>query len=71
MTRQNGDQRSRGFELELSAEPTATWFAYASYAFTDAELTRFAEIVAARSTRTVFGWSTAPATRPPSRPGTS
>ena len=46
VTRQNGDQRSQGFEVELSAEPTASWFAAASYAFTDAELTRYSEIVA-------------------------
>jgi TonB-dependent siderophore receptor len=45
VTRQNGDQRSRGLEVELSAEPTASWFAYASYAFTSAKLTRFAELV--------------------------
>ncbi len=45
VTRQNGDQRSRGVEVEVSAEPTASWFAYASYAFTSARLTRFAEIV--------------------------
>jgi len=45
VTRQNGDQRSRGIELELSGEPAATWFTTASYAFTAARLTRFAEIV--------------------------
>jgi iron complex outermembrane receptor protein len=45
VTRQNGDQRSRGFELELSGEPAVTWFTTASYAFTSARLTRFAEIV--------------------------
>ena len=45
VTRQNGDQRSKGFEVELSGEPAATWFTSASYAFTDARLTRFAEIV--------------------------
>ncbi len=45
VTRQNGDQRSRGFELELSGEPRATWFTTASYAFTSARLTRFAEVV--------------------------
>jgi len=45
VTRQNGDQRSRGIELELSGEPAATWFTSASYAFTDARLTRFAEVV--------------------------
>jgi TonB-dependent siderophore receptor len=45
VTRQNGDQRSRGLELELSGEPVATWFTTATYAFTDARLTRFAEVV--------------------------
>jgi TonB-dependent siderophore receptor len=45
ITRQLGDQRSRGAELEVSAEVTRGWFAFGSYAYTDAELTRFAEIV--------------------------
>jgi len=45
LTLQSGDQRSRGFELDLSIEPTPGWVTYASYAFTDAELTRFAELV--------------------------
>jgi iron complex outermembrane receptor protein len=45
VTRQNGDQRSRGIELELSAEVAAGWFAFGSYAYTDAELTRFSEVV--------------------------
>jgi iron complex outermembrane receptor protein len=45
VTRQNGDQRSRGIEVELSGEPAATWHTSASYAFTDAQLTRFAEVV--------------------------
>jgi TonB-dependent siderophore receptor len=45
ITRQAGDQRSRGFELDLSVEPARGWVTYAAYAFTDAELTRFSEIV--------------------------
>lgn len=45
LTRQTGDQRSRGFELDVSVEPVPGWVTYASYAFTDAELTRFAELV--------------------------
>jgi iron complex outermembrane receptor protein len=45
LTQQSGDQRSRGFELDLSLEPMPGWVTYASYAFTDAELTRFAELV--------------------------
>jgi TonB-dependent siderophore receptor len=43
--KQAGDQRSRGFELDLSAEPAKGFVAYGAYAFTDAELTRFAELV--------------------------
>jgi iron complex outermembrane receptor protein len=45
ITRQTGDQRSRGFELDVSAEPVRGWVTYAAYAYTDAELTRFSEIV--------------------------
>jgi outer membrane receptor protein involved in Fe transport len=45
ITRQNGDQRSRGIELETSSEIVKGWLAYATYAFTDAELLRFSEIV--------------------------
>ena len=45
LTRQNGSQRSRGFEFELSAEPTPSVSVRATYAFTSAELTEFSEIV--------------------------
>jgi outer membrane receptor protein involved in Fe transport len=45
VTRQTGDQRSRGAELELSTEFARGWLAFGSYAYTDAELTSFAEIV--------------------------
>jgi iron complex outermembrane receptor protein len=45
ITSQAGDQRSRGFEVDLSVQPLRGWVTYAAYAFTDAELTRFAEIV--------------------------
>jgi iron complex outermembrane receptor protein len=45
ITRQDGDQRSRGVELDVSAEPVRGWVTYAAYAYTDAELTRFSEIV--------------------------
>jgi TonB-dependent siderophore receptor len=45
LTRQEGDQESRGFELDFSAELAPAWTTYASYAFTDAELTSFAELV--------------------------
>ena len=44
LSRQNGDQRSRGFELELNARPDDGWLVFAGYAFTDAEYERFAEI---------------------------
>ena len=43
--KQAGDQRSRGFELDLSAEPAKGFVAYGAYAFTDAELTSFSELV--------------------------
>lgn len=42
---QAGDQRSRGFEVDFSAEPAHGLVTYANYAFTDAELTRFTEMV--------------------------
>jgi TonB-dependent siderophore receptor len=44
--KQEGDEKVHGFELDLSSEPVKGFIAYASYAFTDAELTRFAEAVA-------------------------
>lgn len=44
-TTQAGDQRSRGIELELSAEPLPRLRAFLSYAYNDAELTRFAQTV--------------------------
>ena len=42
---QTGDQRSRGIEVDFSAEPAKGLVTYANYAFTDSELTRFAELV--------------------------
>jgi len=42
-TQQQGDQRSQGLEFELAAEPAPGLRTFFSYAFTDAELTRFAE----------------------------
>ena len=42
-TQQQGDQRSRGVEFELAAEPAPGLRAFFSYAFNEAELTRFAE----------------------------
>ena len=44
-TQQVGDQRSRGFEIDLAAQPASSFRAFFSYAFNDAELTRFAELV--------------------------
>jgi iron complex outermembrane receptor protein len=43
VARQNGDQRSRGFELELAGELGAGVYVAASYAYNIAELTRFSE----------------------------
>lgn len=45
ITRQTGSQRSRGAELELAAEPLPRLRTFFSYAYTDAELTGFAELV--------------------------
>lgn len=45
ITRQTGSQRSRGVELELAAEPLPRLRTFFSYAWTDAELTEFAELV--------------------------
>jgi len=45
LLRQAGDQRSQGFELELTADGGGGWLTTASYAFNDAELTRFTESV--------------------------
>lgn len=45
ITQQTGDQRSRGVEFELSAQPVNSWHAFFTYAFTDAELTEFRETV--------------------------
>jgi TonB-dependent siderophore receptor len=45
ITRQTGTQRSRGVELEIAAEPLPRLRTFFSYAWTDAELTRFAELV--------------------------
>ena len=45
ITRQDGDQRSRGLEVDLTIEPFRGWSVQGTYAFTDSTLTRFAEIV--------------------------
>jgi iron complex outermembrane receptor protein len=46
ITKQLGDQTSTGIETELRIEPLRDWFLFVSYAYTDAELTKFNESVA-------------------------
>jgi len=45
VTKQDGDQKSRGVELEIMVHPVRNWHTFLSYAFSNAELTRFAEFV--------------------------
>ena len=45
LSRQTGDQRSRGIEIDLSVKPSPGWVTTATYAYTDAELTSFSELV--------------------------
>ena len=45
ITQQDGDQRSRGLELELALQPSPNWQTHFSYSFTKSELTRFREMV--------------------------
>jgi iron complex outermembrane receptor protein len=45
LSRQTGDQRSRGIELDVSMRPSPGWVTTATYAYTDAELTSFSELV--------------------------
>jgi iron complex outermembrane receptor protein len=45
VTRQQGTQESKGIEVEAQARLADDWFAFASYAFTDALLTEFREQV--------------------------
>ncbi|HSF39779.1 MAG TPA: TonB-dependent siderophore receptor, partial [Thermoanaerobaculia bacterium] len=45
VTSQTGTQRSRGVELEIAAEPLRGLRTLFSYAYTDAELTRFSEVI--------------------------
>ena len=44
-TQQSGDQRSRGIELEVTADLSSGLTGLFSYAYSDSELTRFAETV--------------------------
>ena len=43
ITRQDGDQRSRGVEVDVTLQPVGGWSLQGTYAFTDAILTRFAD----------------------------
>ena len=43
VTQQTGNQRSRGIEFELMAEPVQSLYTFISYAFSNAELTEFRE----------------------------
>lgn len=54
-TQQIGSQRSRGLELELAAEPLPRLRTLFSYAYTDAELTRFSELVMVGFNPPTFG----------------
>ncbi len=45
VTQQLGDQRTRGLELDLAARLHQSWYAQATYALLDAELTHFNESV--------------------------
>ena len=45
VTKQEGDQRSRGVELEVMLRPVRNWHTFLSYASSNATLTRFAEFV--------------------------
>jgi iron complex outermembrane receptor protein len=39
----SGEQRSRGVEIEITAQPRRNWQAFVAYAFNDAELTQFVD----------------------------
>jgi TonB-dependent siderophore receptor len=45
LTREQGSARSKGIELDVHGEIRPGWFAFANYAFTDAKLTEFRELV--------------------------
>ncbi len=45
ITKQDGDQWSRGVELDVMIHPAKNWHTFLSYAFSSAELTRFAELI--------------------------
>jgi catecholate siderophore receptor len=45
VTRQQGSEKSRGFEAEVQAELVRDWHVQAAYAWTDAKLTEFRQLV--------------------------
>ena len=45
VTKQDGDQQSRGIEFEAMIRPVKDWHTFLSYTYSNAELTRFAEMV--------------------------
>jgi iron complex outermembrane receptor protein len=56
VARQNGDQRSRGLELELAGDLGAGFYLSAGYALSDSELTRFSErVVVGFDQQPIFG----------------
>jgi len=64
ITQQAGDQRSRGLELEVVAEPARGTRALLAYAYNDAELTRFSERLSFPVPQTVDRSGNAPAFAP-------
>ncbi len=44
VTRRQGDERSRGIEVELAAQHTPFWHTFVNYAYNDTDLRRFSEI---------------------------
>lgn len=71
VTRQQGAQRSRGFELELQAGPGRGGFALLTYARTEAELTEFRELAVTGLSDTgqpLFGVLDRSGNRPPFAP---
>lgn len=55
VTRRQGDERSRGVELELAAAHTPFWHSFVNYAYNDTELRRFAEFGLVSFFPPVFG----------------
>ncbi len=45
ISRQLGDQQSKGIELDIAAEPMNNWFTFISYTYSDIKLTKFFEKV--------------------------